>query len=157
MTRTGSTIAGALVGMTLITWAGPGRGQEVVVPPAQPGAAEKTGGALDNAGRRIRRGVEGAAEGVQRGWERTKGAVHSMGIESRVYGRLHWDKALTAAPIQLEMQAGGVAVLRGTVADAAAKVKAEALTADTVGVTRVVSQIAIAPPATTTITPPANP
>jgi len=156
MTRKGSTIAGALVGMTLIAWAGPGRGQDVVQP-VEPGAAEKTGGALDGAGRRIRRGLEGAADGVQRGWDRTKGAVHNMSVESRVYGRLHWDKALTAAPIQLEMQAGGVAVLRGTVANPAAKARAEALTADTVGVSSVVSQLAVAPPATITITPPANP
>ena len=77
-----------------------------------------------------------------------------MGVESRIYGRLHWDKALTNAPIQLEVQPGGVAVLTGSVPDATAKVKAETLAADTVGVTKVVNQLAVATPsATTTITP----
>ena len=157
MTRKLTTIAGSLLGITLATWAGPSRGQAVVQPDpaAPPGAAEKTGGALDNAGRRIRRGLGDAADSVQRGWDRTKAGVHNMGVESRLYGRLHWDKALTAAPIQVEIRSGGVAVLRGSVSDAAAKAKAEALAADTVGVVQVVSELAVAPPtpSTTTATP----
>jgi len=116
----------------------------------KPGAAEQAGGALDNVGRKIKGGVSSAAEGVRDGFARTRDNVHNMGIESRIYGRLHWDKALTDALIQLEVQSGGVAVLKGSVANLAAKSKAESLAADTVGVTKVVNQLAIAPAATTT-------
>lgn len=69
-----------------------------------------------------------------------------MGVISRVYSRLHWDKALTSAMLELEVKAGGVVVLRGVVSDSAAKIKAVTLTADTVGVTQVVDELSIAPP-----------
>ncbi len=75
-----------------------------------------------------------------------------MGVVSRVYGRLHWDKALTDATITVDSREDGVIVLRGSVADSAAKSKAETLTSETVGVTSVVNELGIAPAAKETTT-----
>ena len=68
-----------------------------------------------------------------------------MGVESRVYGRIHWDKALNDASIDLTVTADGVITLTGTVADAKAKARAVDLTKETVGVTKVVDTLAIRP------------
>jgi len=68
-----------------------------------------------------------------------------MGIESRVYGRIHWDKALNDATIELTATEDGVITLNGTVADSKAKAKAVELTKDTVGVIKVVDQLAVRP------------
>jgi hyperosmotically inducible protein len=77
-------------------------------------------------------------------------------VESRVYGRIHWDKALTDAMIELETQQDGVVTMRGVVPSASAKAKAVTLAQETFGVTQVVDQLTIGqvsnPPATTTTT-----
>lgn len=110
---------------------------------ARPG--ERVGEVLDETGRAIKRGVQGAGASVREGFARTRTSVQNMEVVSRVYSRLHWDKTLTNATLDMEVQAGGIAVLRGVVADTEAKTKAVALAADTVGVTRVVDQLSIAP------------
>ena len=66
-----------------------------------------------------------------------------MEVVSRVYSRLHWDKALTTSNMELEVQAGGIAILTGIVPDEAAKAKALTLTAETVGVIQVVDQLTV--------------
>jgi len=101
------------------------------------GVVERAGQALDNAGRNIRRGVESA---VARG----EAAVRETDVLGRVYGRLHWDKKLTDAVIEINVAADGATTLRGAVADAAAKKRAVILARDTVGVTTVVDQLTIA-------------
>jgi hyperosmotically inducible protein len=101
------------------------------------GVVERAGEALDNAGRNIRRGVEGA---VARG----QAAAREMSVFERVYARIHWDKKLTDAVIELEVQSDGTTTLRGAVADAAAKKRAVILARDTVGVTTVVDELSIA-------------
>ena len=156
MLRTTAKVSALLAGLLVSGGLGLAVAQ---VQDAQPGAAAKAGGALDDVGRKIRKGAGDVATDVKGRFSRTKENVHDMGIESRIYGRLHWDKALTNAPIQLDVQTGGVAVLTGSVPDAAAKAKAETLTLDTVGVTKVVNQLAVAPPGatTTTVAPPAQP
>ena len=67
-----------------------------------------------------------------------------MGVQSRVYSRLHWDKDLNDAKIDLEFK-DGTATLRGTVKTVKAKAKAVELARDTVGVDRVVDQLTIEP------------
>lgn len=130
---------------------------------AQQGPAEKAGGALDRAGQKVgekvgqaagsvKRGAERVAEGVRGGFEKARESVHGMGVEARVYGRLHWDKALTDSTINLEMRDSSVVVLRGSVPDAAAKAKAATLASETVGVTSVVNELGVAPRTTTTTT-----
>ncbi len=68
-----------------------------------------------------------------------------MGLVPRVYGRLHWDKALNASQLMVKAE-GGTVTIRGTVPDQAAKAKVIALAKDTVGVTRVVVQLHVVSP-----------
>lgn len=117
-----------------------------------PGPAERIGEKLDEAGKAIKRGAREVAEDFRQRFQETRTAVHNMGVESRVYGRLHWDKALTDAVLELETSRDGVVTLRGSVPDAEVKAKALALTSDTVGVTRVIDQLSIGPRPTTTTT-----
>ncbi len=100
-------------------------------------------GPLDNAGRAVKRGFQSAGQAVQGGFQKTRTSVHNMELVSRVYSRLHWDKALTTSTLELEVRDGGVAVVTGVVPDAASKVKALTLTAETVGVFQVVDQVAV--------------
>src|SRR5262249_55219836 len=111
----------------------------------QEGPAEKAGGKIDEVGRAIKKGLQGAEETVREAFQRTRESVHAMGVISRVYGRLHWDKALYSSPIQLNADGGGV-TLRGTVPDTGARAKAVALARDTVGVTQVIDQLVVMPP-----------
>ena len=63
-----------------------------------------------------------------------------MGIPSRVYGRLHWDKQFHSISLFVKAE-GGTVTVRGTLPDEAAKAKAIDLIKDTVGVTRVIDQL----------------
>ncbi len=101
------------------------------------------GQGFNDAGRVVKRGFQTAGQAVQGGFQRTRTNVHSMEISSRVYSRLHWDKSLTTSTIELEVQAGGVAILTGVVPDRSAKAKALTLTAETVGVIQVVDQLTV--------------
>ncbi|AGA29519.1 BON domain-containing protein [Singulisphaera acidiphila] len=139
MTHLNSRLAAAALGLSVVTGSALSLAQ-------QPSPAEKVGEVLDETGRAIKRGVQGAGATVRDGFARTRTSVQNMEVVSRVYSRLHWDKSLTTATLELEVQAGGIAVLRGVVADSTAKTKAVTLAADTVGVTRVVDQLSIAPP-----------
>jgi len=104
----------------------------------QGGIAERVGGALDNTGRAIKNGVQGA-------FARTQTTVNTMQVLDRVYSRLHWEKALTTSALEVEVQPGGVTLLRGVVPDARAKVKAVDLARNTVGVIQVVDQLSVSP------------
>lgn len=104
------------------------------------------GQGFNDAGRAVKRGFQGAGQAVQGGFLRTRTSVHNMEVVSRVYSRLHWDKTLTTSNMELEVRAGGVAFLTGTVPDESAKAKALLLTAETVGVVQVVDQLAVSTP-----------
>ena len=99
---------------------------------------EKASGAVNA----LKKGVANAEEGIKDQYNRASGAVHSMGVENRVYSRLHWDKALNASKIESSVK-DGVVTLRGTVPDIKAKAKAVELAADTVGVTKVVDNLTV--------------
>jgi hyperosmotically inducible periplasmic protein len=86
----------------------------------------------------VKKGVNAAEEGIRQEYDRARAGIHSMGVASRVYGRLHWDKALHDSKIDLTVQNDGSVTLTGTVADSKAKAKAVELTVDTVGVVRVI-------------------
>jgi len=140
--------------VTLLTvsgafWAAVSLAQQEPPPVApQEGVAAKAGEKLDEFGRAIRRGLYDAEETVRgglnktgdtvrEGFARTKESVQGMGLVPRVYGRLHWDKALHESKIEVKVQDGGTVTLTGTVADSKAKAKAVELTVETVGVVRV--------------------
>jgi hyperosmotically inducible protein len=149
MTRTHLRLTGLTFGIVLA--AGTGFGQQ---PPDRPNGSigQRVGETLDRTGQSIRRGAGDAADSIKAGFAKSRAAVHNMGLEARIYGRLHWDKALVDAPIELDAQQGGVVVLTGSVASAEAKTKAVALAQDTVGVLRVVDQLTVGPPPVTTTT-----
>ncbi len=112
------------------------------LPVAQPkGIGERIGEAADRAGKTIRQGVRDTTD-----------SVHAMGVQSRLYSRLHWDKALNDASLDLEVTREGVAILRGAVADARARSRAVELARETVGVGSVVDQLTIRGSTSTTTT-----
>ena len=139
-------LAGSLLGIALLV--APCVAQE---PKGAPKEAEpKSGGTFDNAVKSIRRGAQEAEDALKEQYAKARTAVHNMGVSARVYGRLHWDKALNDSKVDIEVTENGHTTLTGVVADAKAKAKAVELTRDTVGVTQVVDRLTITPPPTTT-------
>jgi len=138
MTKTRLVLGTALLGAVAFVWAGAGRAQE--------GAGEKVGERLDEAGKAIKRGLQRSGEAVRESFARTRTSVQNMGIEARIFGRLHWDREINGSPIELEVKDASVAILKGSVPSAAVKAKAVALARDTVGVTQVIDQLAVNPP-----------
>lgn len=143
--------------MKVRTWIGAGTASAVLFVGsmsvvAQQGTAEKIGQKLDKVGQDLKRGVSNVADDLRAQFSKTRDSVHGWGVESRVYGRLHWDSALNGSVLETHVDRAGVATLVGQVPDAAAKAKAVALTRDTVGVTKVVDQLSIAPAESTTTT-----
>jgi osmotically-inducible protein OsmY len=98
---------------------------------------EKIKNKVGSAVQSIKKGAVRAEDAIKEQYARAKDAVMKMGVEARVYSRLHWDKALVGAKIDLSSPSTGVITVTGTVADAKAKAKAVELTQDTVGVTQV--------------------
>jgi hyperosmotically inducible periplasmic protein len=114
-------------------------------PPQQPkGTGEAIGDTVDNVLQSIKRGARATTESLQEQYQRARTAVHNMGVQARVYSRLHWDKDLFDAKIDLEFKEG-TATLRGTVKNLQAKAKAISLARDTVGVDRVDEHLTIEP------------
>ena len=103
---------------------------------AQEGILSRTGRALDNAGRGIRTAVDnGIAEGQM--------AAEDREVLNRVSRRLEWDKHLFASPILITVQPGRVITLRGSVPSPVHKQRAAELVASTVGVNKVVDELAV--------------
>jgi osmotically-inducible protein OsmY len=104
---------------------------------------EKIKAKVGAAAESIKKGAISAETAIKEQFAKAKDAVVRMGIEGRVYARLHWDKALTGAKIELGSPKPGVIALSGAVADSKAKAKAIELTTDTVGVTEVVDHLTV--------------
>jgi len=113
----------------------------------QEGAGERIGKKADQAAEQLREGAKDVVGQIQIGFEKARALIDRFGVEGRVYARLHWDKALNNASISIEVGKDGTTTLRGAVSDATAKAKAEQLAGDTVGVQRVVNELAIQPAA----------
>ena len=120
------------------------------------GAAAKAGEKIDELGRAIKKGFVNAEEVVRDGLHKTGGTVRDsftknretiqrMGLLPRVYGRLHWDKALHSSTLFVKTE-GGTVTLSGTIPDDAARDKAVALVQETVGVTHVIDQLNVLSP-----------
>jgi osmotically-inducible protein OsmY len=110
---------------------------------AQQGVVERIGHKLDDVGRGVKDGVRDVGDVVRKRFEAVQADVQRMGIHSRVYARLHWDKSLNSSKIEVHMLRGGVVLLRGMVPDAEARKKAVALATETVDVTEVVDELAM--------------
>ncbi len=139
MTRTGHILAGVVPAIALA--AGIGAAQQ----PTRPTVGER----VDNAVQNIKQGAREVGQTVREQALQARTSVHDMSVSTRVHGRLHWDKALNGAKIDVNVREDGVATISGAVPDAKARAKAVELTADTVGVTQVVDQLTVA----TTVTP----
>lgn len=131
----------ATLGAGLLAVATVGSAQQPQDPKEGPG--EKAGESIDNVIQDIKEGVKDVSQDIREGFRKTKARVEAMGVESRVYGRIHWDKSLNEAPIELDVTKEGVAVLRGAVGSQDAKSKAVTIASETVGVTRVVDQLTV--------------
>ena len=128
--------------------------------PQQGGVAEKAGEKLDEFGRAIKQGIVNAEETVREGlnktgetvresFAKTRESVNAMGLGPRVYGRLHWDKALNACSLFVKVE-GSRVTIRGVVPDAATEAKALTLVAETVGVSHVIDQVTVLSPSPST-------
>lgn len=113
-------------------------GQTPPAPNSQPGTATRIGEQID-------RGLTQIGAEISQAWAEVRKSVEKMGVQGRVYGRLHWDKALEGANLEVSVRDGQVVVLSGTVRSPAAKQTAEQLTRDTVGVSSVVNELAVTP------------
>ena len=133
MTQASRSVVPLAFATILLFWSAPSEAQQGPV-----------GQGLNEAGRAMRRGFQSAGQAVSGGFQRTRNSVHNMEVVSRVYSRLHWDKALTGSTVEIEVQAGGVAVLSGAVPSEEAKTKALTLTSETVGVNQVIDQLTVA-------------
>jgi hypothetical protein len=158
-----SAAGSAIIAVSVAGWAVTSRAQQ---DPSPEGAAAKAGEKLDELGRAIRRtlidaedtvreGLNKTGETVRDGFARTRESVQGMGLVPRVYGRLHWDKALHSSPIFVKAE-GGTVTIRGTVPDDEAKAKAISLVKDTIGVTRVIVQLNVSASSAETISPKAT-
>jgi hyperosmotically inducible protein len=103
---------------------------------AQDGPLQQAGRALDNAGKNIRARIEN---------EVARGQVTAQERELlyRVTRRLEWDKQLVRSTVQIEAQSDGSIVVRGSVQNESAKRRAVDLVENTVGVTKVVDELAV--------------
>jgi osmotically-inducible protein OsmY len=110
---------------------------------AQEGSGKKIGEKIDEAIQDVKKGVKDLSKEIQETFERTRASVDRMGIQARVYGRIHWDKALTDQSIEVKVEKNGVCTLSGAVKDTITRAKAGALANDTVGVAQVQNQLSI--------------
>src|ERR1700678_4496488 len=152
MKKTYQTAIMTLLSVGVVFWSMTGRAQQDPQDP-QEGVATKAAEKIDDLGRAIKRrflnaeepvrgGLNKTGETVREGFAKTRETVQSMGIPSRVYGRLHWDKEFYSISLFVKAEGGRVTV-RGILPDDAAKAKAIALIKDTVGVTHVIDQISV--------------
>jgi len=146
MLRMYGGLAGSLLGIALL--AAPGLAQDAKDAPRAD--EPKPSGTFDSAVQTLKKGASQAGDAITGQYNKARSAVHNMSMASRIYGRLHWDKALNGSNIDIDVKGDGVATLTGVVADLVAKAKAVELTRDTVGVTQVVDQLTTTPPPTTT-------
>lgn len=76
------------------------------------------------------------------GWQAMRGLENAVPLENRVKLRLRWDNALTAATIQVDALGKDVVRLRGTMANVRQRQRAVELAGTTVGVKKVVDEMA---------------
>ncbi len=119
-------------------------------PKPKPTTGQRIGEKLDEAYQDAKGGLKKAGDSIRGEFSKTKASVHNMGMEARIYGRLHWDKLLKNATIDLSVAEGGVVTLEGAVATEKAKLRAVDLAQETDGVERVVDHLAVQPEATRT-------
>jgi hyperosmotically inducible protein len=112
-------------------------------PQPKPTITEKIKAKAGSAVESIKKGAASAEEAVREQYLRARSAVTKMGIEARVYARIHWEKALATSKVDLAAPKEGVIALNGTVVDERARAKAVELARDTIGVTQVIDNLTV--------------
>ena len=97
-------------------------------------------------GKKVDRGLNTLVGELQKEWAQLRQGIEKMGVQGRVYGRLHWDKALQNASLDVEVDEGQVVVLNGRVPTSEARQRALQLARDTVGVNAVIDKLTLMPP-----------
>jgi hyperosmotically inducible protein len=110
-----------------------------------PGVGERVGETVD-------RGLTNIGNRLRKTWADFRKSVDELSVQGRVYGRLHWDKAIGSAPIEITVQNENIVTLSGSVPNEAARHTAVSLANDTVGVRQVVDHLTVGTPTTTTTT-----
>ncbi|WP_406693796.1 BON domain-containing protein [Singulisphaera sp. Ch08] len=107
------------------------------------GMAARAGQAIDGVGRGIKQEAQNVGSALRRRFDAVRNEVNRMGVPSRVYSRLHWDKGLVNSRIEVHPVRGGSILLRGSVPDAEAKARAVTLASETVDVTAVIDELTV--------------
>ena len=110
-----------------------------------PGVGERVGESVD-------RGLTSIGNRLRKTWADFRKSVDELSVQGRVYGRLHWDKAIGSAPIEISVQNENIVTLSGSVPTEAARRTAVSLANDTIGVRQVVDHLTVGPTTTTTTT-----
>lgn len=100
-------------------------------------------GVGEQIGKKVDKGVNAVVSGLQKEWALARQSIEKMGVQGRVYGRLHWDKSLESSALEVEIRDGKVAVLKGRVPTIEAKQRAVELARDTVGVNSVMDELTL--------------
>jgi len=118
-------------------------------PTPPPGVGQQLGDSVD-------RGLNTLGDKLRKGWADVRRSVDEMTVQGRVYGRLHWDKAIGSAPIEISVQNDNGVTLSGSVPDEAAHATAIKLAQDTVGVGRVEDHLTVSGSGISTVPPKAD-
>lgn len=121
--------------------------------PDPPGPSTKPPGVGQQVGESVDRGLNKLGDKLRTGWADIRQSVDQMGVQGRVYGRLHWDKAIADAAIDVSVQNDNNVTLSGSVPDEAAHTTAVKLAQDTVGVGRVEDHLTVAGSGISTVPP----
>ena len=142
----GFVLLGQLVAQQRATPDPPGPTPPPVTSPGTAGVGERLGESVD-------RGLNTLGDRLKKGWAEARRSVDEMGVQGRVYGRLHWDKAIADAPIDISVQNENNVTLSGSVPDEAAHSTAVKLAQDTVGVGQVVDHLTVSSTGISTVPP----
>jgi hypothetical protein len=102
---------------------------------------KRVGQRLGDVGDGIRTETVHISNEVAQRLEGVKREVNKMPLQHRVYARMHWDKTLQDAKIEVHALRDGEVLLRGKVPSEAARDHAVQLASDVVGVTSVVDEL----------------
>src|SRR4051794_9930440 len=91
--------AALLLGLTLAAGARGAGDEPRDLPPGSPpqppkSTGEAIGGTVGNVVETIKRGARATTESIQEQYQHARNSIHDMGVQARVYSRLHWDKDL---------------------------------------------------------------
>lgn len=143
LTVAASIITAAAVAQERATPDPPG---PVPPPTSEPGVGKRIGESVD-------RGLNTLGQRIRKTWADVRQSVDELTVQGRVYGRLHWDKALEKAPIEISVKDESTVVLSGTVADESAHTTAVQLAQGTIGVGKVVDNLMVSSTGINTVPP----